>query len=636
MKQMGITDREWAELKCSIEAGKAPVGTFLVGGPSEAITGEARAVLLAASRPNYHVRYFLCSNRGAFRTPCFFSVANEQMQPERLDAFAFLQEKRPGRERCLQLKVEELERSALHDSSLSQMIVIEYLLPPVKLDLSFTLHILQSALSQHIPIIMLYHQQDPASTVQSTLPAGSQIEDIVSLLYLCGGRVQQPDWQKLVAHLPEAYDQFIASRSDGTDTWICYANRQIAEEAENIYQAMDQGRRHQLTRHVLHMLQHNTGYPLLTIASETGDLEAMLSVYSRQTIEATISEPEGLIRYYERLRHVAQMACNNSVSGSAYTLAQLAYLLLDDMQAVRVYKRLRGVLPDTLDLKTRFAFWVTLGQTLALLAHPEAWEYAAECFRLGKECLKKIDQRSRAKEGLSLIAAVNGEALIAYKLHQYEKAQELVEFVLAQMKDTTNHFRIHVLTNLGDVLLRSPDRREAALDRYGEALLLSTKIVRKLQSRSTLEQVLPYRQRAALKLGNILIELERYEEAIQILERLLRDFAKVTGRVWIEEKYTQMVLKAKLTLAQAYLKAGQERRAALCYWSILRYPCWLDVTVLRDVATRLCTCRPALHELLRRRIERVVSEQEMIMADVMQIQEIFTEVRYSLEHEMVA
>jgi tetratricopeptide (TPR) repeat protein len=137
-------------------------------------------------------------------------------------------------------------------------------------------------------------------------------------------------------------------------------------------------------------------------------------------------------------------------------------------------------------------------------------------------------------------------------------------------------------------------------------------------------------------LGNILIELERYEEAIQILERLLRDFAKVTGRVWIEERYTQMVLKAKLALAQAYLKAGQERMAALCYWSILRYPCWLDVAVLREVATRLCACRPALHELLRRRIERVVSEQEMIMADVMQIQEIFTEVRYSLEHEMVA
>jgi hypothetical protein len=88
------------------------------------------------------------------------------------------------------------------------------------------------------------------------------------------------------------------------------------------------------------------------------------------------------------------------------------------------------------------------------------------------------------------------------------------------------------------------------------------------------------------------------------------------------EIYAIAVLKARLALAQAYLKADQERSAAMCYWRILRQPAWLEPDTLRDVVAKLRSCRPGIPEHLCRRMERIVCEQEEIMAGVMQVQEV--------------
>ena len=647
MKLLQVNDQAWTDLKHSLATGNAPNGIFMVTGPSDELADEAQAVLTTTSQNDYHVRYFICNNGDTFHVPCFFPVIDDPTPAEPLNVTHFFAERQKGGGAAIlgsiaRSKVEKLEQTVLREvraSHTPQIILLEYFAAPAKLDLSFTLLLLKSLLPQHVSLVMLYHQQD-SSRLQQPLPfINESAEESLSMLYLCGGRVRLADWQKLGGQFPAPNDSLIASRSTGTDTWICYANRQAADRAATTLQTMNQARRQEIARQMLHILPHCAGYPLLAIASETANLDAMLSVYSQSAIEIALAEPKGLVRYFDRLQQEAQSLHDTTTAGTGYILYLFSHTLLQDkIQVVHIYKKLRGMLPGTIDAKIRSAFWNWLGQSLVNQEHPEAWEYAAECFRLSHECLQSTEQINPVVLRHLQAALANGEALIAYKLQEGHKAQQLVEHALSQLHGIVTlqmlAFQIHITTNLGDVYLRSLDDLEGAATRYGDALLASIRIPQQLKEQATLEVMLPWKQRAALRLGSTLIQMQRYEEAILILEQLLSDLEKVDRFIWAKERYAPIALKTRMTLALAYLKVGQKRSAAVCYWTNLRHPRRLDPATLKDVATMLRACRPDSREYLRTRVERVISEQEAIAADALAVQEIFADIYYSPQHSM--
>lgn len=627
MRLMHVSDKEWSDLRHTLEAGSGPAGAFMVLGPSEEIAGQAQALLEATSSQGHHVRYFLSSGGGVFRVPCFDSVVGSSMVPEPIDAYHLLagrlNSKVPTSQDAVSNAVSELERAMIGESRVPRLVLIEHLTVPAKDDLSFSLLVLRTALPHRIPVVFFVHEPDVSDSSRGQ--HRHVADELLCMLYLCGGRVRAAEWYSMTEHLPAPglFDQLVATRRIGSDVWFCYANCAIAEMAESAFGEMNQESRRKLASRALQALPTGTGYPLLAIASETGDLGTMLSRYSWGVVTAALLKPEGVVRYFDRLRGIAEAMGDPSLIGIA-TINYLASLLyVDRANAMQIYKSLRGVPPSNIDKRAEAVLWFVLGQGLALMELAEAWECAADCFRLSRECLCYVSEVSREAIQLSLASIANGEALLAYKQQEAEKARRLEELALTEMKDVDSHlyFQMHVKTNLGDVLLRLFSDIEGAIAQYAGALLMSTQVRWRLKRRLAPKKADRFELRAAQKLGNALLQAERYEEAIQVFEAVLARLERASGR---NEKEAVAALKARLALAQAYSKVGRDRSAAVCYWHILRRPEWLGPDALRDVVSKLRCYRPEIHERLRSRMERIVSMQEETMVGVTNAQRVLT------------
>ncbi|HVB21121.1 MAG TPA: hypothetical protein VNG51_04165 [Ktedonobacteraceae bacterium] len=639
MQFMQVSDREWSDFKSAIQAGSTPVGACMVFGPSKEIAVQAQAVLMDAAQQEYRVRYFLCSDSGLFRVPCFLPLTGKEVQPEPFDASHYLAKRLRAEglivRQIMGRTIRELEHSALSEAHGSQLVVIEYLTPPSTLDLTFTLQLLKSAAPRNMPLVMLCHQQ-PVND-QFARQSNDTLEHMLSVLYLCGGHMRQADWHTILELLPakELCEYFISTRRAGGDTWVCYANSQVAGIAEKTFNGMEPARKRALARAVVQRLPHDSsGYPLLAIAAETHDLKAMLAVYSHEATETALVEPKALVRYFERLRQVAQAEGDTPTTDMAYLLSLYSQVYLNKSCAVQAYQKLRGALPGSIDPATGMIFWYMLAEALAIMDHPEGWEYAAECFRLSRECVKHMNAVGPVAERQNLAAIANGEALIAFKQHQGEKARQLEEFAVEQLK---KHVRqVHLKTNLGDVYLRLFGDVEAALMQYGGALLAASWACKNKKQPVTQESIRPLRLRAAIKMGYTLMQVGRDVEAMHILEQLLHDLEKSSDLSKRGAAYAGEMLKTRLALAQVYLKLERQRDAALCYWRILRHPQWLAPEALRDVIARLHDCCPGMHDSLRNRMERIVCEQEMLVVDATKVQEMLAEMQYHPACAMVA
>jgi tetratricopeptide (TPR) repeat protein len=634
MNFLQASSQEWRDLRNSIASGTLRPGLFTVLGHSEEIAVQAQSILEDTFQPGYHVKYFLCSGSGMFRLPCFRPFSPKEVTPESLLALPFLTGAAFTREsfvkEALSEALEELAQTAIRTSQLPQLILVEYLTPPAWYDLSFTVSLLRSEVSQYIPIVLLVHQSSDRDCL--LWQRCDTIESILIMLYLCAGRIRQADWQKIRNQMQESsiYDRFIASRRVGSDSWICYANRQVAEMAERAFQTAEEARKREIASNVLQILPCSTGYPLLAIASETDDLTAMLSIYSQEAVNAALCEPGGLVRYFDSVQKMAQRAGDSTLMDMAYLSHLSSQFLLGGDRSTQIYERLQEIaLPGNVDKETQGFFWNILGQQFVKMQRPEDWRYAADCFRLGRECFQCVEQEDqlRVRMGLALIA--NGEALIAYKRGQGEKARQLEEFALAKSKDLVlaTNFQVHARINLGDVLLRSLGDREAALTRYGEALFEISQIRKKFRLQILPRRLAANRQIAALKLGSTFVQAERCHEAIDFLEYFLSSSKKDAGANTFGEESRILAFKTRLALAQAYLKTGQQRKAAASYWQILRHPQWLEPAALREVIAKLRECQPAIGEPLQKRTERIVSKQEAIIADTVRIQEVLTAIQ---------
>lgn len=622
MKLMHTGNQEWRDLRDALAMGSALKGAFTLPGPTEEIVEQVQSVLAEASLRRHSVRYFLCSGSRVLRVPCYVSFEHSLMAPSPIKAHDLLAGYLAPKVSPPQQVVSELEQSMSSEIGVPQLLLIEYMTPPGRQDLSFTQLVLRSALSRHLPVMIFVHQLENSKS--PLWQEYATTDELLPALYLCGGRVRENEWRKIMGQPSEQgiCNQLIASRQIGSDIWYCYANRRVAELAASTFSTMDQQKKHDLTRRILQALPPGSAYPWLAVASEANDLGAIVSGYSAQdAVNMAVSEPEVVKSFFEHLEQMARAEEDFALTSVANINYLASLLYVDSKHAIHIYERLHGIAPDNLDKRDEVLFWFVLGEHLALMENMDAWDYAADCFRLSRASLRNADHMSRVERQWGLAMIANGEALIAFKLQQGDKARQIEEAALAELKniDASLSFQAHIRTNLGDVLLRMFGDVEAAITQYEEALLATLHMQKRLQHPPT-RQTSRFGQRVAQKLGSALIQAGRYKEAIQLLTTLLSQLTIATNKSG--EVHAMAILKARLALAQAYLKVEQERSAAVCYWRILRQPAWLEPDTLRDVVTKLRSCRPDIPEHLCKRMERIVCEQEEIMAGIMQVQEV--------------
>jgi len=620
---MQVADKEWFDFRNKLERGEASTGIVLVEGSSEAVAQQVQLLLQHASLKGETFQYFLSSGSEQFRVPCYTPFAEGETVSEPIRPSHLFQEQPPIKKQPL-LAVSRLEQSMTDDSSMPRFVVIEHMTPPAQHDLVFTSQLFRSSLLRLIPILIFVHR-GPHS--DRPLPSESADGEMLSLLYLCGGRVRAVDWARLIDRHVEhrTATLLLASRCIASETWVCYAHRGIAEIARDLYKTMKQDKRAKLAQYVVHALPHNIGYPLLAIAAETDEIEAMQSKYSLEVMRVAFAETENVVRYFECLHRLAQKVGADPLGGVAYICYLAALIYVDRVQALQIYQKMQEICPAQVEQKTEAAFWIFLGEKLALMNMPEAWAYSEDCLDRSRAIVDNLYHAEKIKRlewRFFLAITARTEALIAYKSGQGERTCHLMEFAIAELGQIVSLLPnlIDARINFGDAFLRLLSDPKSAITQYEEAIGTLLGMSRELKSRLGLKGL--GELRVAQKLGDALVLVERYGEAIQIFEILLSRLANVPALDGKE--LAQRRLKAKLALAEVYLKVNRPRSAAACYWLILRQSDWLSSEELQETAAKLRTQRPNLHKRLYQRIDTIITRQEKMMMDVMTIQHILS------------
>lgn len=507
-----------------------------------------------------------------------------------------------------------------------RFIAIECLTPPGQHNLRFISLLLHSHLPRLIPIIIFVHR--PWHN-DRPIPGRDTVSEILSLLYICGGRVRAGDWTLLTGIPCELLmdTHLFSSRCIASETWICYTHRGIADVARDLYQTLGQDQRIKIASHALSALPNNSGYPLLAIAAETDKLETMQSKYSLSAVDVALIEPECVVSYFEHLHRLAQDAGDEPLMKLAYICSLAARIYVDyRTQTPQVYQIVREMDSVYVEQKIEADFWVFLGQRLAVMNMPEAWAYAADCLDRSRAIYDDMYRTGKIKKlqwTFNLAISAKIEGLIAYKLRQGEQTRQIMEFAVTGLAPIGSglSFLIDARVNFGDALLRLLGDTTSAIAQYQEALVAFLSAPEERKSRLRLDGW--NELRPAQKLGEALVLVGRCAEAIQIFEMLLIRLENLPARDG--KALAQATLKARLALAGAYLKANCPRSAAACYWLILRRSDWLEPAELKEAAEKLRMLRPNLHTRLYQRMDAIIKKQEHAKLDIMAIQRVLSE-----------
>lgn len=624
MKDIQIADEAWSDFRHALRSGQCCAGVFVVHGPAEETAVQVQSVLEDIASLQATWSYFLTTGSESFCVPCYAPSVEKVCMPEPLEAYHVTAKKSSQDIMVRERVVKELEQSVLQASEVPHFVVMEHITPPIPNDRAFTALLLKSSVLRQIPILIFLHEHHSFHAQ----PLELITEELLCLLYLCGGRMRKSEWLNVIEQSggKDLDCRWIMAKDVGAEKWFCYAHREVAELAERLYSTLSQERKCQLAQKILHSLPYHTGYPLLAIASATGDLDLMLSRYSEAILEVAFLRPESVARYLEQIQQVAEKQGNALLARLAYTNYLLVLLRMDDHdQKIQIYQKQRSdAARSLLDTRAESAFWYMLGDKFAVMDRPEVWPYAEDCFQRSRESIQNrydTGEVHHAIYRIDLANIANGEALIAYKRNQGEKARLCEEQAIAEIKQvaTGNYFQMHLRVNLGDVFFYLLGDTEAAIAQYIEALTIVLHIPEKLRLWAEPRKGEKNELRAAQRLGDAFLLVNRNEEAIQVFDALLFRLTEAIHQS--EARRTALTLKARLSLAQAYLKAGRPRSAAVCYLSILRQAAWLDLNVLQDAAERLQKLQPGLHERLQRRIDSILALRENSMADIATVQE---------------
>ncbi|HEU5377773.1 MAG TPA: hypothetical protein VFV38_20310 [Ktedonobacteraceae bacterium] len=625
MRYLQAEHKEWDDFRNQVEQGEASAGIVLIEGSSEAVSRQVQVFLQRISQKGETFQYFLSSGREHFRVPCYMAFAEDEIMSEPVRHFHLLREQYTSNGQPASV-VNGLEQRMADEARMPRFIAIECLTPPGQHDLRFISLLLHSHLPRLVPVIIFVHRYCHENR---SLFERDAVSEILSLLYICGGRVRAVDWTRLTGipceHLVDLH--LFSSRCIASETWICYAHRGIAEGARDLYRALGQDQRVKIARHALSALPNNSGYPLLSIAAETDSLEAMQSKYSLSAVDVALVEPECVVNYFERLHRLAQDGGDDSLVRLAYICYLAARIYVDHrVQAPQVYQIVREMGPVHGEQKIEADFWIFLGQRLAVMNIPEAWTYATDCLGRSHAIYDEMYRTGKIKElqwTFNLAISAKIEGLIAYKLRQGEQTRRIMEFAVSGLAPIGSSLSllIDARVNFGDALLRLLGDTASAIVQYQEALLAFMSAPEERKSRLRLDGWSELRP--AQKLGEALVLERRYEEAIQIFDMLLIRLKNLPARDG--KQLAQLTLKARLALAGVYLKSDCPRSAAACYWLILRQPDWLEPEELQETAAKLRVLRPNMHTRLQQRIDTVITTQKNMKLDVMAVQRVLSE-----------
>jgi tetratricopeptide (TPR) repeat protein len=615
MKDIQIADQAWSDFRQALRTSHYSADVFVVHGPTVEMAVQVPSLLEDLAAVQATCSYFLNTGNERFRVPCYAPSVEKVCTPEPLETYPLLTKKRPQQILVQECAVKELEQRVLHNPDTRHVVVMEYLTSPTPNDRAFIALLLQSSSLRQIPMLIFLHEPQ----VFHPQPLESTTAELLCMLYLCGGRIRESEWLNLVGCGKELASRLIATRWIGTEQWVCLAHRAVAEQAEQLYASLSQERKCQMAQRLLHYVPNHTGYPILAIAAETGDLGLMLSRHCWEMLEAAFLEPNSMVRYFAHLQRAADQQEKPLLATIAYTHYLIVLTHMDRNQKLHAYHTQRADAARPLDARQEADFWFALGDYLAHMSQPEDWQVAEDCLQRSRECTQNrfdAGEIHRAVYRIHFSNIANAEALIAYKRRQGERARLCEEQALAEAKlvTTTLYYQILLRVNLGDILLRLLGDTEAALAQYTEALTIVLHIPEKLKRWAETRKGEKNELRAAQRLGDALLLVNRNEEAIQAFEALLSRLREAIHQS--EARRTALILRARLSLARAYLKARRPRSAAACYLLILRQTAWLDLAVLQDAAEQVRTLQPGLHERVQQRIDGILALGEQRMAEI--------------------
>jgi hypothetical protein len=616
MKDIQIADQTWDDFKQALRTGHWSADVFVVHGPAAELAVQVPSVLEELAAAQATCNYFLSTGNERFRMPCYAPSVENVCTPEPLESYLLLTKKKRPQDILVQERaVKELEQRVLQDPYIPHVVIIEYLTPPTLNDRAFTALLLQSSLLRQIPILIFLHEPQAFHDQ----PLESTTAELLCMLYLCGGRIRESEWLNLVSCEKDLDSSWITTRWIGTEQWVCFAHRAVAERAEQLYAVLRPERKCQIAQHLLHHVPNHTGYPILAIAAETGDLDLMLSRHCWEMLEAAFLEPNSVVRYFAHLQRAADQQEKPLLATVAYTHSLIALAWMDRDQKLHAYHTQRADAARPLDTSVAGNFWYTLGDDLAVMNRPEDWQVAEDCLQRSRECTQNrydAGEIHHALYRLNLSNIANTEALIAYKRRQGERARLCEEQAFAEIKQITigHYFQSHLRVNFGDVLLHLFGDTEGAIAQYAEALTIVLHIPEKLKRWAGPKKGEGNELRAAQQLGDALLLANRDEEAIQAFKALLSRLARPVPMS--EKRRTASILRARRSLAKAYLKVGRSRSAAACYLIILRQTAWLDLAMLQDAAEQLRTLQPDLYERIECRIDGILARRASRMAEI--------------------
>lgn len=613
MKAIPAADKEWTDAGTILERGEAFSEVVVVGGPSKSVAQRVQSLLQEASFKGESFQYYLSSGNEHFRVPCYLLFADGETISEPLSHFHMLQEQ-PSIQEQPSRAVSRLEQKIADRANRPSFVIIEYLTPPGRHDFLFTVQLLRSPCVRSIPLLVFIHGSQLSG---DPFASESAVDEALTLLYICGGRVRIEDWVQ-ITEISAAHCPALAIRRIGSETWVCYAYREAAERASDCYRALDQEKRSEMARFILQTLPNNTGYPLLAIATETEDIAAMQSKYSFAVLNAALAEPESVVRYFDRLYCLARQAAIASLEDVALICSLVAPMYVAGIEVLQIYQKVQKVDLAHMKQELAMAFWLFLGQRLAVANVPEAWGLATECLNRSRALIDHLCQAGKMQEvkGRFIMAnAAKVEALAAYKEGEGERTCRLMEFSIEEFRQLRQFpYLISARTNLGDALQRLLGDTPAAITQYEEAIGTFLRVPEERKGRLGLSDWSGLRPMQ--KLGDALTEAGRYEEAIQIFEMLLSRLGNLTTTNG--KDVASLRFKARLALAEVYLKAQRPRSAAACYWLILRQAGWLDLK--EETAAKLRLLRPNLSQCLHQRIDTIIRIQRGVSIDVATIQ----------------
>ncbi len=618
MQWIHVTDSEWEALKHYLCHKKNLSGAFVISGPSEHLAVQISPMFEEVLQAGYHPYYFLCSGSESFRVPCYLPTSDRRDIPDVLaprhvlDGTGF---RFPTQPFCSPHQtLNGLKKVVADRQGIPQLIILECITTPEASEQAFIKLLLRSTLLKYIPLIIFIHQESEtdseASSFVNVMP--EEIPYVLYAVYMCGGRIEKTELARLIRekHIDSNYiEHYVTPRRTQEETWFSYRNKRTAKHIEKQFHALSMEEKQKLAKSILPLLPPGIIYPLIAIAPYISDTKLILSKYSLSTIRSALfSAPRDLLPYFRKLRAQARREQDSDLFLCATVNYIATLMFVNERNIVRIYNILRTCHDyDEHIAMILFDLFFALGQGLSRKKDPQLLICASDCYQQCHALISKVLHMYHRLKQILFAALNNGEALVALRQGDYEKALQLEGAALLALADIEDDLQVDIQrallkTHIGDLLMRSPHKVYMAIAQYEEAYAIAT-------SRASLE--------TKLYIGPRLVQAHTKTQHHQNMIHLLKDLLSAwnQSQEYRAETRATVSLNITLPLAQAYITMKQIHNAALCYLHILLEPEQISPAVLKGIASNLKHCLPGENFSLWVWIENIVSEQEKRFVD---------------------